>query len=202
MVPADVLLLAGTCIVEEAVLTGESTPQWKLPINAPAERQANGHHPSQPELDPLACLNVVRDRNHVLFGGTKILQHTPDKAARLRTPDGGCLAVVLRTGFETSQGAGPQNADCLPWAAMSASQAQGVISRVVPGAGQLMRTILYSTERVTSNNWETGLFILFLLVFAVAASSYVLYYGLQARSQATFWMVDEGPHRAVCGQAS
>ena len=41
----------------------------------------------------------------MLFGGTRILQHTGDKDGRLRTPDGGCLAVVLRTGFETAQGA-------------------------------------------------------------------------------------------------
>ena len=97
---ADMLLLAGTCIVEEAVLTGESTPQWKQPIPAAA---AAGQ-PSNGLAGPGDKLSIKRDKAHILFGGTKILQHTGDKEARIRTPDGGCLAVVLRTGFETSQG--------------------------------------------------------------------------------------------------
>ncbi|KAI7997321.1 putative manganese-transporting ATPase PDR2 [Camellia lanceoleosa] len=132
-VPADMLILAGSAIVNEAILTGESTPQWKVSIMGRGAEDK---------------LSIRRDKTHVLFGGTKILQHTPDKSFLMKTPDGGCLAVVLRTGFETSQ-------------------------------GKLMRTILFSTERVTANSWESGLFILFLVVFAFIAAGYVLKKGLE-----------------------
>lgn len=150
---ADVLLLAGTCIVDEAVLTGESTPQWKNPVG-----EATGDEIDASELEPTSRLSIKRDRMHVLFGGTKLLQSSGDKSAKIKTPDGGCLAVVLRTGFGTAQ-------------------------------GRLMRTILYSTERVTANNAEAFLFILFLLVWAIAASGYVLYRGLQDPDRDRFKLI-------------
>lgn len=89
VVPADVLLLHGSAIATEALLTGESTPMWKGPAAA---------------RDPAETLSVKRDRALVLFAGTKVVQHTPDREAPLRAPDGGCVALVLRTGFETKQG--------------------------------------------------------------------------------------------------
>ncbi|GKB50618.1 probable manganese-transporting ATPase PDR2 [Tanacetum coccineum] len=53
---------------------------------------------------PEEHLSYKRDKQNVLFCGTKILQHTPDKTFHMKTPDDGCLAFVLRTGFETKQG--------------------------------------------------------------------------------------------------
>ena len=142
LIQADMLLLAGTCIVDEAVLTGESTPQWKNPIG-----EASGDEIDSSELRSDLVLSVKRHKIHVVFGGTKLMQATGDDQAHIKTPDGGCLAIVLRTGFGTAQ-------------------------------GRLMRTILYSTERVSANNLETFIFILFLLVWAIAASYYVLRHGL------------------------
>ncbi|KAG8985011.1 hypothetical protein FRB93_006112 [Tulasnella sp. JGI-2019a] len=129
-IPADLLIIGGTCIVNEAMLSGESTPLLKESVEFREDEERldmDGTH-----------------KNNVLFGGTKVLQAGGDGL----TPDGGCLGVVLRTGFGTSQ-------------------------------GQLVRTMIFSTERVSANNFESFLFIGFLLIFAIAASWYVWVKGIE-----------------------
>ncbi|ESK88685.1 endoplasmic reticulum ca-transporting p-type atpase [Moniliophthora roreri MCA 2997] len=144
-VPADILLLHGQVIVNEAMLSGESTPLVKEGADLLIDEQAHG-------------VGLDVDGAHkgvVVFSGTKILQATgsanvSDSAPEpsLKTPDGGCLGVVLRTGFGTAQ-------------------------------GQLVRTMIFSTERVSANNLESFLFIGFLLIFAIAASAYVWVKGVE-----------------------
>ncbi|KAF8816406.1 endoplasmic reticulum Ca-transporting P-type ATPase [Phlegmacium glaucopus] len=135
-VPADILLVNGTCIVNEAMLSGESTPLLKESIQL---------------LEPSENLDVDgAHKNAILFSGTKILQASKSSEipSPINTPDNGCLGIVVRTGFGTAQ-------------------------------GQLVRTMIFSTERVSANNLESFLFIGFLLVFAIAASWYVWVKGIE-----------------------
>ena len=140
-VACDMLLVEGTAIVNEAMLSGESTPLLKDSVQL-----RPGDAPIEPE---------GLDKNAFLYGGTKVLQVThgtasedaPDTVPTLVSgvkppPDNGAMAIIVKTGFETSQ-------------------------------GSLVRTMIYSTERVSANNVEALLFILFLLIFAIAASWYV-----------------------------
>lgn len=60
----------------------------------------------------------------------------------------------------------------------------GVVVRTGFGTaqGQLVRTMIFSTERISANNVESFLFIGFLLIFAIAASWYVWVKGQQIRT--------------------
>ncbi|KAJ5574068.1 Cation transporting ATPase [Penicillium hispanicum] len=138
-VACDILLVEGSVIVNEAMLSGESTPLLKDSVQL---------RPGDDLIEPDGL-----DKNSFVHGGTKVLQITHPNANGgevLRNiasgvtmpPDNGALGVVVKTGFETSQ-------------------------------GSLVRTMIYSTERVSANNVEALLFILFLMVFAIAASWYV-----------------------------
>nr|CDP26750.1 Putative type V cation-transporting ATPase [Podospora anserina S mat+] len=136
-VACDMILVEGTAIVNEAMLSGESTPLLKDSIQL---------RPGEAEIDIEGL-----DKNSFLWGGTKVLQithgNTEEERPKLASgvpapPDNGAMAIVTKTGFETSQ-------------------------------GSLVRTMIYSTERVSANNAEALFFILFLLIFALAASWYV-----------------------------
>ncbi|EGV61635.1 putative cation-transporting ATPase 1 [Yamadazyma tenuis] len=127
--PCDLLLVDGSAIVNEAMLSGESTPLLKESIKL---------RPGEQSIEPEGF-----DKNSLLHGGTMALQVTqPEDPIVPLAPDNGSLAYVIKTGFETSQ-------------------------------GSLVRTMVYSSERVDVGNKESFFFILFLLVFAVAASWYV-----------------------------
>lgn len=164
--PCDAVVLWGSCVVNEAMLTGESVPQRK---DALVFDEALG------EDSAVGCLEVDSShRRHVIFGGTEILDTSlltssgvsgsvaapvqrlslgslsatrERDAYSLIPPDRGVVVHVVRTGFETSQ-------------------------------GQLMRLILYATERVVGST-DSAAFIGVLLMFAVAAALYVLYEGLK-----------------------
>lgn len=185
-VPCDLLLVRGSCVANEAMLTGESVPQVKESLRSLFEDADGGdaevkdaHHSLLQRVVDLgdgAHSNPAWSR-HVLFSGTTISQHTETlveeeqmaskggKGSPLsfnvpRAPDKGCQAIVLRTSFGTCQGG-------------------------------LMRTILYSSERVTtsSSSFETFLFIGMLLIFALVASGVVLHGGLYDENRNKFKLV-------------
>lgn len=75
--PCDLLLLAGNCVVNEGLLTGESMPILKDPLPRESARP----------------FSVEEDEKHVLFAGTRCIQVR-----------GKAFGVVIATGFATSKG--------------------------------------------------------------------------------------------------
>jgi cation-transporting ATPase 13A3/4/5 len=107
--PADSVLLNGDCIVNESMLTGESIPVSKSPI-VDTELQALDFE----KEDPASISSMSR---YFLFSGTKIIRSRASAGASnvnvfsegveamksdMRVM--GALAMVVRTGFNTTKG--------------------------------------------------------------------------------------------------
>lgn len=90
--PADMVLLSGDAIVNESMLTGESVPVSKTPIEdevVPTIEAVGG------DVSPVLS-------RHVLFAGTRVvrIRRTVGLAGNQEA-----VAMVLRTGFNTTKGA-------------------------------------------------------------------------------------------------
>ncbi|KAF4020878.1 hypothetical protein G4228_012424, partial [Cervus hanglu yarkandensis] len=83
--PCDAVLLDGSCVVNEGMLTGESIPVTKTPLPHVENTTAWKSH------------SLEDYRKHVLFCGTEVIQVKPSGQGPVR-------AVVLQTGYNTAKG--------------------------------------------------------------------------------------------------
>ncbi|XP_063057304.1 polyamine-transporting ATPase 13A3 isoform X2 [Engraulis encrasicolus] len=91
IMPCDAVLVSGTCIVNESMLTGESVPVTKT--NLPNPRQ--GDRGAGDEADSVFC--TEEHKRHTLFCGTHVIQTRFYSGELVK-------AVVVRTGFGTAKG--------------------------------------------------------------------------------------------------
>ncbi|XP_069583248.1 probable cation-transporting ATPase 13A4 isoform X1 [Ranitomeya imitator] len=83
--PCDSILITGSCVVNEGMLTGESVPVTKTPL------------PNVDNSIPWKIHSGEDYKRHVLFCGTDVIQtQAPNKSL--------VKAVVLKTGFNTAKG--------------------------------------------------------------------------------------------------
>lgn len=173
--PADMLILRGTAVVNEAMLTGESAPQMKDAITcdetAPSGGAAGaaagsgastlpgGAH-SGSRLNAFLAEGSRSHMRHVVFGGTTVMQSATHSDSDEEAEEGGSGGGDLLAHIPPPPDGG----------------ATAVVLRTgaYTSQGELMRTIQHSTSKVSAGNREAFVFICGLLVFALYSSHYVL----------------------------
>ena len=157
LLPADLLLLSGTAIVNESSLTGESMPVRKAAAPATDE----------------APYETSRHARHTLFAGTAVLQLTPDPAvAASATPSSSSstaapAAAAASTDDEGgSSGGGGGDGNGPGGGDEGEVLAKVVATGIATGKGELIASILYPAAMVFKYDEELP-----IVVFVLALCS-------------------------------
>ncbi|GIQ86258.1 P-type ATPase, subfamily V, partial [Kipferlia bialata] len=159
--PADMVLLAGAAVADEAILTGEAAPQIKEPLSAvegcdPETLITYMRTGALPSDAP--ALDSPSQRLHCVFAGTRLVSSSPpppvsNDYVSVPLPSGargkGPIFMALRTGFATEQ-------------------------------GRLVRSIAFDKERLSANNKEALVYMFVLLQFAFVFAFYTFKRGIES----------------------
>ncbi|KAJ2758469.1 hypothetical protein H4S06_002684 [Coemansia sp. BCRC 34490] len=100
--PCDAVVLEGDCIVNESMLTGESVPEFKYPLEKRSEFFS--------KIDMAACTFKPFISRHMVFAGTRLVRVRRTESAygcmAAETPQENmrATAMVLRTAFCSTKG--------------------------------------------------------------------------------------------------
>ena len=186
-VPADMVLLQGSAVVDEALLTGESVPQLKIPIDADPNNEIGDNNDNKNNTNDkdaasptVQCLDMEdpAHKQSILFGGTMIVSHTPGTTENEKSssspssdtsrsnrsfpspPNNGMVCFTLRTGFETTQ-------------------------------GSLLRSMAHSSMKSADgvHTRDTFVFVVLLLICAVGSALMVLEQGWHDETRNRFRLI-------------
>jgi cation-transporting ATPase 13A1 len=163
VVPCDCVIVRGSAVVNEATLTGESIPQMK-------DALGKGSNDSRLNMN-------AEHRVHTLFSGTTIVA-TSSGSSNSSGFSSGTGSTSLLKSKETSFNSVTKTPDngCLCYVLRTGFNSS---------QGKLVQLIEFSTESVSGDTKETAFALLLLLVFALAASGYVLKKGLEQGDRTT-----------------
>ncbi|OII72967.1 uncharacterized protein cubi_02198 [Cryptosporidium ubiquitum] len=197
--PCDFVLLSGSITVNEAMLTGECTPKMKVSMNIDENKEQN-------KIDEKTfCIEGFK--NHVVFAGTNIIL----TRSSVVTENKEFKSIIKKISSEYhSYSADHLNSyhnhhQQINYSYESNNKNSisyikydndnmiciGYVLRTGFNTyqGKLIRTISSSAEKISSNSFESLIFLLILIFCSLMASSYILYNGINDPSRNKFKLI-------------